>query len=176
MENFLESYHLPWVHPALNKRSPIEQHKHIVVSPDHFGQITDQFAADKVAASPFTPFQGLTAAEELAGEYPIVFPNVMLGVQRDHFFCIITDPLAIDLTRERVHIYMVGEEPDDQRYKPALEDLVETWKEVFSEDIWAVERMQMGRASEAFGGSVLTPFHDDLTQQFMTRVTDSLAG
>jgi choline monooxygenase len=176
IENFLESYHLPWVHPSLNDRSPIDKHKLVFISDNHFGQITDQFAADKVDASPFTPFPGLTRAQELSGEYPIIFPNVMLGIQRDHFYCIITDPLAHDRTRERVHLYMVGDAPDRPDYQPAFDTLIETWKEVFEEDIWVVERMQLGRASDAFGGGVLTPYHDDLTQRFMQRVTESLAG
>ena len=176
IENFLESYHLPWVHPSLNDRSPIDQHKHVFISDDHFGQITDQFAAETIDGSLFTPFPGLTRAEALSGEYPIIFPNVMLGIQRDHFYCIITDPIAENLTRERVHLYMVGDKPDDAAYDAAMATLVETWKEVFAEDIWVVERMQTGRASDAFGGGVLTPYHDDLTQRFMQRVAESIGA
>jgi choline monooxygenase len=128
-----------------------------------------------VDGSPFTPFPGLTRTQELSGEYPIIFPNVMLGIQRDHFYCIITDPIAENFTRERVHLYMVGDVPDRPDYPSAFDTLIQTWKEVFVEDVWVVERMQKGRASDAFGGGVLTPYHDDLTQRFMQRVAESLA-
>lgn len=175
VENFLESYHLPWVHPALTARSPLEEHRQVAVSDRVYGQTTDSFAPDKVAESPFAPFPGLSPARELTGEYPIVFPNVLLGLQRDHFYAIIVDPLAPDRTRERVRLYMVGERPDRPGYDEALAALVANWKEVFAEDVWAVERLQMGRASDAFDGGVLTPRHDALTQRFMRTVAECLA-
>ncbi len=174
IENFLESYHLPWVHPALNGRSPLEQHRHVVISDRHFGQITEKFAVERIANSPFVPFPGLTETQEQSGEYPIIFPNVMLGLQRDHFYCIIAEPVATDRTRERVHLYMVGDKPDDAAYDAAVQGLVEDWKAVFAEDVWAVERMQMGRMSSAFDGGVLTPHHDDLTRLFMQKVIEAL--
>ena len=155
-----------WIHEPEGRRGAVGE---------VFDEVERLTRADKVDASPFPPFPGLTRAQELSGEYPIIFPNVMLGIQRDHFYCIITDPLAHDRTRERVHLYMVGDAPARPDYQPAFDTLVETWKEVFEEDVWVVERMQLGRASDAFGGGVLTPYHDDLTQRFMQRVTESLA-
>ena len=93
IENYGESYHLPCIHQSLNDRSPMDQHKHAFVSDNHFGQITDQFTANKVDNSPFTPFLGLTRTQEFSGEYPIVFLNVIRGIQRDHFFASSPTPL-----------------------------------------------------------------------------------
>ena len=176
VENYLESYHLPWIHPDLNDRSPLEHHSHFVASDWHFGQITDQFGASELSENPFRPFPGLGPTEEQCGEYPIFFPNVLLGLQRDHFYGIIIEPLANDRTREYVHLYMVGPEPDQDReqYRRAMDKLVENWKLVFTEDVWVVERMQMGRAADAFDGGVLTARHDDLTRRFMRGVADQL--
>ena len=174
MENYLESYHLPWIHPGLNDRSPLEQHRHVVVSESHFGQVTDRFAAGRITSNPLPPFPGLTEAQEQAGEYPIVFPNVMLGLQRDHFYCIIVEAIAVDRTCEHVHLYLASDETDDPCQATAARDLIENWKAVFVEDIWVVERMQMGRASAGFDGGILTPQHDDLTHLFMKQVIKHL--
>ena len=36
IENYCESYHLPWVHPGLNSYSKIEDHYHIQGLPNRF--------------------------------------------------------------------------------------------------------------------------------------------
>ena len=176
IENFLESYHLPWVHPNLTARSPLDQHHQVVVSERVYGQVTAEFVAGTSGDTRFTPFPGLTPEQDRAGEYPLVFPNVLLGLQRDHFYAMIIDPLAPDRTRERVHLYMVGERPADAGYDQAMDALVANWKAVFAEDVWAVERMQSGRSSDAFSGGYLTDAHDRLTLRFMLDVARSLDG
>ena len=52
--------------------------------------------------------------------------------------------------------------------------LLDDWVDVFVEDIDVVERMQRGRASEAFDGGVLTPYHDGPTRRFMALVERAL--
>src|SRR3546814_2820578 len=40
VENYLECYHLPWVHPGLNSYSPLAEHEYRVFADRFFGSIT----------------------------------------------------------------------------------------------------------------------------------------
>ena len=62
----------------------------------------------------------------------------------------------MDHTHELMHRYMVGDVTDRPDYQSAFDNLIETWKEVFVEEVWVVARMQM-RASRT--GSVAGSCH-----------------
>lgn len=175
VENYLECYHLPWVHPGLNSYSPLAEHEYRVFADRFFGPVTRSYRASLPPERELPAFPGLPAARRTVGEYPMAFPNLLLGIQRDHLFGIIVDPLAVDRTRERLHIYLVDDgaersEAEQARIAEAAAELAAGWREVFTEDIGIVERMQRGRASRSFDGGVLTAFHDGCTGRFMRHV------
>ena len=95
VENYCESYHLPWIHPGLNTYSRLEDHYHIE-EPDCFsGQGTEvyrQLQGDK--GEVFPDFKDLSEKWDTAAEYVAIYPNVLLGTHRDHAFAIILVPLA----------------------------------------------------------------------------------
>ena len=45
IENYCESYHLPWVHPGLNSYSKIEDHYHIQGLPNRFAGLQNDLVA-----------------------------------------------------------------------------------------------------------------------------------
>lgn len=163
VENYCESYHLPWVHPGLNSYSRLEDHYHIE-SPGHFsGQGTlvyRQFHGSE--GQVFPDFDGLDPKWQTAAEYIAAFPNVLLGVHRDHAFAIILQPEAQDRTSEHVHLYYARPDTDAamRRQNTAL------WKTVFEEDIFVVEGMQRGRHSPKFDGGRFSPVMDGPTHLF----------
>src|SRR3546814_3034717 len=83
VENYLECYHLPWVHPGLNSYSPLAEHEYRVFADRFFGSITRSYRASVAPEKALPEFPGLPAARRLAGEYPIAFPNLLLGIQRE---------------------------------------------------------------------------------------------
>ncbi|TDK50779.1 aromatic ring-hydroxylating oxygenase subunit alpha [Antarcticimicrobium luteum] len=163
VENFCESYHLPWVHPGLNSYSRLEDHYHIE-APGHFSgqgtQVYRQFTAGD--GRRFPDFAGLDPKWDTAAEYVSVFPNVLLGVHRDHAFAIVLQPEALDRTVERVHLYYPTPDTDaDLRAANAT-----LWKTVFEEDIFVVEGMQAGRRAPGFDGGRFSPAMDGPTHLF----------
>ncbi|WP_193180938.1 aromatic ring-hydroxylating oxygenase subunit alpha [Nisaea sediminum] len=175
MENYLESYHLPWVHPELNRVSPLDIHGQIDVAPYIFGQVTANYRPGGIGGRQLPAFPDLDETSDRCGEYPVVYPNLMLGVQRDHLFGIIVRPDGQGRTVEDLHIYFADETALETDYAEIRDQLLEGWVEVFMEDIDVVERMQKGRASSAFDGGVLTPYHDGPTRRFMALVERSVA-
>ena len=75
-------------------------------------------------------------------EYVAVFPNVLLGIQADHAFAMMIDPIAPEQTIEKLRLYYVGDESLDPKYDACREATLESWKVVFAEDVFAVETMQ----------------------------------
>ncbi len=163
VENYCESYHLPWVHPGLNSYSRLEDHYHIEEPSAYSGQGTyvyRQLTGEDGAV--FPDFEGLDPKWDTAAEYIAAFPNVLLGAQRDHAFAIILVPEAVDRTTEKVHLFYATPETDDALRATNTEQ----WKGVFEEDIFVVEGMQSGRAAPGFDGGRFSPAMDGPTHLF----------
>ncbi|MEM8579061.1 MAG: aromatic ring-hydroxylating dioxygenase subunit alpha [Pseudomonadota bacterium] len=163
VENYCESYHLPWVHPALNSYSRLEDHYHIEAQGRFSGQGTEVYRQLQGGdGATFPDFKGLSEKWDKAAEYIAVYPNVLLGVHRDHAFAIVLDPQAPDRTVEHVHLYYPVPDTD-----PALRAAnTKQWKLVFEEDIFVVEGMQRGRAAPHFDGGCFSPAMDGPTHLF----------
>ena len=95
-------------------------------------------------------------------EYPALYPNTFLGIHADQLFIQYLQPLDQHTTAEHVRIYYIGEGATANEFKHHREKIRDSWKSVFEEDIFAVERMQAGRASPAFGGGAFSPVMDCL--------------
>jgi len=76
VENYCESYHLPWVHPGLNSYSRLEDHYHI----ESYGNYSGQ---------------GTLVYRQLKGESGQTFPDFQGVLQ----------PIAKDQTAEHIHLY-----------------------------------------------------------------------
>jgi len=163
VENYCESYHLPWVHPGLNSYSRLEDHYHIEEPGLFSGQGTlvyRQLTGDDGGV--FPDFPGLDGKWDTAAEYIAAFPNVLLGVHRDHAFVIILMPQAQDQTLEHVHLFYADSQTDPQLRKKNTEQ----WRLVFEEDVFVVEGMQRGRSAPGFDGGRFSPAMDGPTHLF----------
>ena len=77
VENYCESYHLPFVHPALNSYSRLEDHYNIMDTPNYAGQGTMVYAPQiSEDGRQFPNFDGLSAKWDTGAEYVALFPNV----------------------------------------------------------------------------------------------------
>ena len=173
IENNLESYHLPWVHPDLNAISRLEDHYHFYGDDLYAGQGSIAYAPDRGNLPGFPLFPGWT---DQRAEYPTLFPNVFLGMQNDHFWTIIIEPVAVGKTRERLQLYYLNDAAVSETHTPTRKTQLDTWAKVFAEDIGVVEGMYRGRQSPAFTGGVFSPKMDDPTHHFHKWVANQLAA
>ena len=173
VENYCESYHLPWVHPGLNSYSRLEDHYNIIEMGRYSGQGTLVYRQlTGMDGITFPDFAGLSAQWDTGGEYITVYPNVLLGVQRDHAFVIVLEPQSHNKTVEHVHLFYAAEKTDEAlRQKNAIQ-----WKSVFEEDIFVVEGMQKGRAAPGFDGGRFSPAMDGPTHCFHDWVAGKIAA
>ncbi len=172
VENYCESYHLPWIHPGLNSYSRLEDHYNINEKRAYSGQGTlvyRQLKDDNGAT--FPDFANLSDKWNEGAEYVTLYPNVLLGAQRDHAFAIILEPKSTGQTTEHVHLYYAQPNTDDT----LRQQNAELWRGVFEEDIFVVEGMQRGRNSPGFDGGRFSPAMDGPTHCFHDWVASKVA-
>ena len=159
IENFIEPYHVQFVHPTTTEQ-PLADH-YTVNDPGCLGCAVDVSREAKQADT-------LSADSR----YLTLFPNFVFGLYLPDQVGVHLDiPLAPDRTAQRRAIYSLGSEPP----APGLaERLAKLWREVHREDREICERLQSGRASDAAGGGVLSPVWEDSVRSFQELVLRSL--
>ena len=85
-------------------------------------------------------------------------------------------PISETTSLERVQLLFLGEVASSEEYASHRQSLLESWREVFSEDIFAVEGMQAGRQSPAYQGGVFSPVMDQHTLHFHQWVAKRLSA
>jgi len=176
IENYCESYHLPWVHPGLNSYSKLSDHYHIESDPNRFaGQGTMFYDPKYKSSKKFPFFPNWPKEKEKFAEYVALFPNVMLGIHKDHYYAYWLEPVNHTYTLEHMEVYYVGDEAAySDEYKEIREENCKLWLEVQSEDMSIIEGMQAGRNSPSYNGGNFSPVMDTSTHNFHKWVATSL--
>jgi len=172
VENYCESYHLPWVHPGLAAYSRLEDHYNIEDPGSFSGQGTLVYDPDLK----FPQFEGLGSKWDKAAEYVAVYPNLLIGVHNDHVYHIHLDPKAHDRTIESVSIYYTSQEAaTGAKFAELRAKNAKLWEGIFVEDIASVEGMQAGRGAPNFDGGRFSAVMDPPTHCFHAWVAERLA-
>ena len=176
IENYCESYHLPWVHPGLNSYSKIEDHYHIQGLPNRFaGQGTVVYNPRFKGNEKFPCFPNWPKEKENIAEYVALFPNVMLGIHKDHYYAYWLEPINHEFTLEHMEIYYVGEEAANaKKFKSLREQNHKQWEDIQKEDVDIIQGMQIGRNSPVYNGGNFSPIMDNPTHHFHKWVAQNL--
>ena len=176
IENYCESYHLPWVHPGLNSYSKINDHYHIQGLPNRFaGQGTKVYNPRFKGKKKLPCFPNWPKEKENVAEYIALFPNVMLGIHKDHFYAYWLEPVDHKSTREHMEIYYVGEKAaNSKQFKSLRKQNYKLWKAIQTEDMNIIEGMQEGRSSPAYNGGNFSPVMDNPTHHFHKWVVNNI--
>jgi len=100
----------------------------------------------------------------------------MVSCTPDHFRVTILDAPSPDRTFQRWEFFFVGEDSTSERYAAARQAVVERIREVNTEDLDVLERLQAGRACEAFDGGCFSPHHERTVHHFQRLVAARLEG
>ena len=146
VENFLEWYHLPSVHPGLTRVSVPNDHAYGDVDEWTIGFKTDPLTDAGTVADPSFK-KHMPGAHPNIGWFHYLFPNMFWFVLPTHAFVITLTPMTPTKTMEHG---MLMTHPDSQWTNDQLADLWKFYDTVNKEDIHICERMQLGMASEAF--------------------------
>ena len=176
IENYCESYHLPWVHPGLNSYSKIEDHYHIQGLPNRFaGQGTNVYNPRLKGKEKFPLFPNWPKNKEHIAEYIALFPNVMLGIHKDHYYAYWLEPVKYNFTLEHMEIYYVGEDAaNSKKFKSLRKQNHKLWEDIQKEDVNIIQGMQEGRNSTIYNGGNFSPVMDNPTHHFHKWVASNI--
>lgn len=167
VENYCESYHLPFIHPGLNSYSRLQDHYNIEAPGEFSGQGTYKYRQlQGEDGSVFPDFDKLGEQWLIGAEYIALYPNVLLGVHRDHTFALILEPISVEQTVEHIALFYTEQGAADERLDELRRKNTEQWEGIFREDIRVVEGMQAGRHGELFDGGRFSPVMDGPTHNF----------
>ena len=178
IENYCESYHLPWVHPGLNSYSKIEDHYHIQGLPNRFaGQGTVVYNPILKGKIKFPTFPNWPKNKENIAEYVALFPNVMLGIHKDHYYAYWLEPISNEFTLEHMEIYYVGDQAaSSKKFQSLRKQNHKLWEDIQKEDVDIIQGMQIGRNSPVYNGGNFSPVMDNPTHHFHKWVVTNLVS
>jgi phenylpropionate dioxygenase-like ring-hydroxylating dioxygenase large terminal subunit len=179
-ENFIEYYHLPWVHPGLVKVSPLKDHYRWQGRGMYMGFCTTPVAANTDDGG----WHGLPALSTLGDDdatsarFAWVFPSVAVNALPNHTFLMLVRPTEAGRTEEVT--YLLAHPECIERAGDALDAeadaLLGFWDEVNREDIEIVERVQRGLSNPVYTGGRMCYRFEESVHRFQNMVVDRMLG
>ena len=172
VENYIEPYHVPFVHTQSCGGQPLDTH--FAISDGLLVGSAVSIEGSRAAVSKQEQKAASTRKQlDSSALYLVLFPNFALGFYGDLVISILTAPLAADLTHERFDLYVWG-------YVDPKPEAVESWmdlnRRINAEDIRMIEGMQEGLASPVMdSGAVMSPHWEHCIQRFEKLVAEGVA-
>lgn len=168
-ENFVDIYHIPYVHPSLNKyNAKMRDNAPIDCSPDCVGTRSDTYTPTDAAAGRLPKFPGACPDGTGFIESLSLFPNLLLTLFDDNLRSIIVHPLGPDASVERVEIYFRAATLD-AAHDEARRITAERFPAFNHEDIGVCEGLQRNMAAGVFDGGYFSPRYDETVTRFQRR-------
>lgn len=177
-ENFMEYYHLPWVHPGLVKVSPLEAHHRWQGRGMYTGMCTQPIAdnAEQGGWKGLPPMPRLSENDATAARFIWLFPNTAINVLPNHIFVMVANPVSPERTIETTYLF-VPRELERSAASPAdISSLAEFWDAVNREDIAIVERVQRGLRSRAYAGGRMCYRFEEPLHRYQNMIIDRMIG
>jgi choline monooxygenase len=179
-ENFMEYYHLPWVHPGLVKVSPLKHHYRWQGTGMYMGFCTTPIAAntDDGGWHGLPALSTLDDDDRVSARFAWLFPNVAVNVLPNHSFLMLVQPTEAGRTQEVTYLLAhpecidaAGDALDEE-----IGSLLRFWDEVNREDIGIVERVQRGLSNPAYTGGRMCYRFEESVHRFQNMVVDRMLG
>jgi choline monooxygenase len=176
-ENFMEYYHLPWVHPELVKVSRVNDHYRYQGPGMYTGMTTTPVSRDENSVWLDLPaHDGVQGADLTSGRFMMIFPNVALSILPNHAFVMVLEPLGAGTTLEKTYLMTHPDTMRTQASTDALQRLHSFWDDVNREDIDIVERVQKGISTPEYRGGRMCYRFEEPLHRFQNMVIDRMVG
>jgi choline monooxygenase len=163
MENFIEPYHVQFVHKKTTEQ-PLE---------DHYTVVEDHCLGSAVELSEEQQANAGAGTLGVTSHYLTLFPNFVMGTyQPDQLGVHLNEPINPDSTRQRRVIYT---HKDAAYSDEAIRQLADLWHSVHLEDHEMCVRLQQGRRSPlSEKGGLLSPHWENSVRKFQEQVANAI--
>ena len=172
IENFIEIYHVPFVHPSLNEYNGMSDH-YFIHDGIVLGEGNDKYSPADSAAGKLPEFPHLNPRQQSTIEAICLFPNLLLTAFSDNLRIILVEPTGARTCRERVSISFVGDQamvPELEAYRTIVADRFPRFN---AEDVETVSKLQCSFETSAFERAHFNAFFDGAVHQFQQLVAHS---
>ena len=153
VDNYLEGYHIPIVHPSLFRE--LDYPKYWTETKKHYSiQHAPLKRADRIR----------TTSSDDDVSYYWIYPNLMLNVYPDNFSTNLIVPLGHERTLTIFEWYF--RDPDDAAVKAAISETIAFSDEIQIEDIGICEAVQKGLRSMTYDSGRYSPSRENGVHHF----------
>lgn len=177
-ENFMEYYHLPWVHPELIQVSRMEDHYRWQGPGMYTGMTTTPISQNSNSGGwlGLPPLASLNEANRVSARFIWLFPNIAINILPNHFFIMQTQPLSSDRTIEQTYLMAHPESLANEGSETAVEELLQFWDLVNRQDIDIVEQVQIGLSTKVYQGGRMCYHFEEPLHRFQNMIIDHMVG
>jgi choline monooxygenase len=177
-ENFMEYYHLPWVHPELIRVSRLADHYRWQGHGMYTGMCTTPISSNSAAGGweGLPPVPGLSEADATAARFVWLFPNTAITVLPNHAFVLFARPQGPGRTAEETVILTHPDSVRDADASEGLDQLERFWDLVNRQDLEIVERVQQGITNPAYTGGRMCYRFEEPLHRFQNMIIDRMVG
>ncbi|MBL9213846.1 MAG: aromatic ring-hydroxylating dioxygenase subunit alpha [Opitutaceae bacterium] len=176
-ENFMEYYHLPWVHPELCNVSGFNDHYRVQGPGLYTGMCTFPLSKDdETVKLDLPPMPGLSAAEAQTAYWFLIFPNVALFLLPNHLFTLVFKPDGTNRAVEYADLLVHPDAGSGPAVERSIDDIFSFWTMVNAQDVTAVERVQAGLESAAYPGGRMCYRFEEPVHRYQNMVIDRMVG
>ena len=144
VDNYLEGYHLPMVHPGLHRELDYDQYR---VEPHRYWSL--QHAPLREISGDSTDRRYIPSADEPDAQYYWLFPNVMLNIYQGQMQTNVVLPRGHDRC-EVIFEWFATDPPEDAGVDEAWTRLLQFSDEIQGEDIAICEAVQKNLRSRSY--------------------------
>lgn len=156
VENFVESYHLPSVHPEFHEVNPMRDHYQVLGGYSYLGQGSTNLTVGGEGDDEYSGLPLREGLKDTADTYEAyyIYPNLLFTPVANYGFIVIIDPQSPSLTSERLEFIFYGDEAMSEKYKDIRKNNADFTILVNSQDVAICESTQIGRSSLAYTGGI----------------------
>ena len=176
-ENFMEYYHLPWVHPELIKVSRMEDHYRWQGSGMYTGMMTWPISSgDEGGWLGLPPMASLEGKNLESARFIWLVPNVAISVMPNHAFIMILKPQGPAYTIEQTYLLVHPTTRATDSAEKELDDLLDFWRLVNQQDIDIVAKVQAGLSMKPYRGGRMCYHFEEQVHRYQNMIIDKMVG
>ncbi len=176
-ENFIEYYHLPWVHPELCKISAVDNHHRYQGPGMYTGMCTSPLSVDPDTVRfdmPIPP--DLNDVEAHSAYFVLLFPNLALWIFPNHVVTLLYRPSGATTTQECMDMLLHPEALAHADLDAQCRPVLDFYGMVNKQDIAIVERVQRGLKASAYPGGRMCFRFEEPVHRFQNMLIDRMVG
>ena len=176
IENYLEYYHLPAVHPELCNVSGVDEHRRHQGKGMYMGFATEPLTKGGTPLDPgrLPTFPTLKEKHKDMAYHIAIFPNTFFSLYPDAFFRIILNPQSSEVTLEHATLLTHDAALAAPNAERLLHETLEFWDLINTQDIHICENVQEGTSAEPYTGGRFSFRFEEPVHRFQNMVIDKM--